>query len=686
MRKSQYYRGLPLLILLGGFILRVYRLGADSLWYDETVSLLLARSDLAELTRHTAGDIHPPLYYYLLHFWGAFAGWSEFASAFLSLWFGVLLIALVMRVTRDWLNDLSLVAPASSQRFLGPGTVALVAAILVAISPYNVWYSQEVRMYTLGAFLGLASVYFLWRMLYPKKVRPLDLTAYILATVLGIYTLYYFLFLIVFEYLGVAVALILQRRDTSRRLATFAGSQLAVALLYLPWLPIALRQATDPPVPPWRGFTQLPNMLGESFSALVLGQSVDPLQITPFLLLVLILIALVFIPLPSVGRRDSPAPALAFILLSYTFVPLLAIYVLSLWKPLYHVRYAFTYSPAFYILFAIAICAAASRLGRARMRPEALITAGVLSVYALASVYSLGNFWFNPQYAEDDLRGAVQYLAENWRPGDVIVVNAGYAYPALSYYYPAPLAERVRLVDYQPAPDNSRTAPVILMTGSIDGSPSLGWGDPRSDFYRTTGSETTAALDRVFQSHTRVWMLRIYDTVTDPNGIIRKYLAEHSILVDDRDFSGESNARVQGYLTQTPPFLPAGSTTLNVELSDRVRLLGFSATPSAINAGDTLDVTFYWQVSQQVNANYQLSLQLLDPNGQVIAQHDETPLGDALPTSRWRPGEIYPEPVRLQLPRDVAPGDYAMIVKLYTLNTGQVLGDPVRLQGLNVAQ
>ena len=49
--------------------LRLFRLGADSLWYDETVSTLLAGSPLPDLIRHTAGDIHPPLYYILLRGW-----------------------------------------------------------------------------------------------------------------------------------------------------------------------------------------------------------------------------------------------------------------------------------------------------------------------------------------------------------------------------------------------------------------------------------------------------------------------------------------------------------------------------------------------------------------------------------------------------------------------------------------
>ena len=65
--------GQRLLLLAGillGFALRLHRLGAESLWYDETVSVHLARKPIAEMLAHTAGDIHPPGYYLLLHLWG----------------------------------------------------------------------------------------------------------------------------------------------------------------------------------------------------------------------------------------------------------------------------------------------------------------------------------------------------------------------------------------------------------------------------------------------------------------------------------------------------------------------------------------------------------------------------------------------------------------------------------------
>ena len=57
-----------LLGILAAFALRLFHLGATSLWYDETVSVVLARKSIPALLAHTAGDIHPPGYYLLLHF------------------------------------------------------------------------------------------------------------------------------------------------------------------------------------------------------------------------------------------------------------------------------------------------------------------------------------------------------------------------------------------------------------------------------------------------------------------------------------------------------------------------------------------------------------------------------------------------------------------------------------------
>src|SRR5207247_687637 len=98
-----------------------------------------------------------------------------------------------------------------------------------------------------------------------------------------------------------------------------------------------------------------------------------------------------------------------------------------------------------YILLALAIHVASQHVPRARR----VLLGSALIAFVAASAYGLNNFWFDTRYAEDDLRGAVAHIAENWRPGDAILVNAGYAYPALEYYFPPPVPPRERLVNFQ---------------------------------------------------------------------------------------------------------------------------------------------------------------------------------------------------------------------------------------------
>ena len=633
-------------VLLGAFALRAYRLGVASLWYDETVSAFLAQLDPVSLTRHTAGDIHPPLYYYLLHFWGRLAGWSEFSLAFSSLFFGILLIALTYRGAREWLG-----AP-----------VAMLAALLVAISPYNLWYSQEVRMYSLGAALGLASVYFFVRLLRQQatdKGRQIffsrDFIAYAIVSALGLYTLYYFAFLLIFENLVALVRFARKSKSpiTNYSLRLWISSQFAIFILYLPWAFIALRQAIDPPVPPWRSFTSLPQVVLESFSALAFGQSIDPAYASPLLLIIALLVGAVLWH----DRRG-------WFWFGYTFVPLATIFLLSFWKPLYHVRYLFIYASGFYILLALAL----DRLRAFRRSSFILLAACIV----LLSAFSIYNFWFDLQYADDDLRGAARYIAERYRPGDAILIDAGYTYTAFVYYFDQPIAWRGRLTDYTPR--DSRDA-IVLQTGSIGGAANLGWQNPESDFYPTTAEATRAALDKVLAAHPRVWLFRLYDTVVDPEGVIRDYLAQRGKIIDDQGFAGESFARAQGYLTSRTslPALPANATRVQVSLGNRITLLGFDPGSLTIRAGDPIDVNVYWQTQEPTNIDQHLFVGLFSPEGMLVAPTNEIPLGNAWGTSRWTPGEILREPVRLMTPAYIPPGNYVLRVALFNPQTNEPL-------------
>jgi hypothetical protein len=560
--------------------------------------------------------------------------------------------------------------------------VALWSALLVAVSPYNVWYSQEVRMYSLGAGLGLVALWCALGSLGFKSEADTTSTlkrpdvayaaGYVLAAAAGLYVLYYFAFLLAALTLAIGAYLLVNRR--LRALRTWLLAQVAVLVLYAPWLPIAWRQATAPPVPPWRSFIPLPGVLLEAWTALSLGQSVQPGQVWPVLVVTGVLFVLGLQLRTSKSANTCPTAGAGLqspLLLLYTFFPLLLIYLASLVAPLYHVRYLFAYSPPVYILLGAGLARLAGRAWP--------LAAGAALLVLGGSAFSIHQMHTNPRYAPDDLRAAVDFIAERWRPGDALLINAGYAYTGFIYYYERPIAGRIRLGDYRPDAEDpafqAGSGPLLLMSGAIGGDPQLGWGNPDSDFYATTQAETAAALARVTQTFPRLWMLRIYDTVTDPQGFIRDWLAANSTPFEDRLFGGESSMRVQGFMSTPQPSPPAMA---EIDLEGGMALLGWTlAAEDAGRAGAPLDVVLWWRSEPAAapRTPYAVSLKLWAKAGpsegsgadltRLAAQQDEWPVGSLFLTPDWPPGQAVRHPMRLWLPADLPPGAYQLTLEMY---------------------
>ncbi len=655
--------GLTLLALLWlGFAIRLYRLGAQSLWYDETVSAFLAKQTEAALIAHTARDIHPPAYYLLLHYWAGLAGRSEFALAFLSLIFGVLLIPLTYRLARYLVNR-----PA-----------AIWTAVLITFSPYHLWYAQEVRMYTLATALGVMTAYFGLQALAVmvdsrQRRRPgatLFWVGYLICAAAGLYTLYYFAFLLMALNL-IFLLYTLWPQLKRRVLATLLTVNAFVIVAYLPWLPIAWRQITNPPVPPWRNFSGLDfgPILLESWTALSLGQSVTPATGWPVLLLSLGLAGAGWLYLRrSPLLPEAPVPPLSsvFFLVAYTFGPLLLIYLASFITPLYHVRYIFTYSPAFYILLGAGLVWLTRRVDLW----AACVAAAIL---LLASFYSIYQLQHNPRYQPDDFRAAVNFIEARWQPGDVILVNAGYVYTAFDYYNHLPQLERRRLVPYRRPTDLDH--PLLLQTGTVNGWPELGWGDSQADFYPMSEAETAAALEQLTRDFARLWLLRAYDTVTDPTAFIRNWLTQNTTPLEDEPFAGESNIRVQGFLL-TPPTSDGAKI---IEFEDGLALAGWELPNHIWQPGQNIHLKLWWLATAPPGVDYKMSLKLWTPAGELVAQgRDEWPVGTLYRTTAWPVGQAIYHPVEFSLPADLSPGQYWLNVELYHPNTLQPLA---RLDG-----
>lgn len=660
MTRAAWRSWLLIAILLLACGLRLYRLGAGSLWYDETVSVHLAAKSVPALLQHTAGDIHPPGYYLLLHGWLRLAGRSDFAAAFPSLFFGVLLVALA-----GWLG----------RRVFGV-QAGLLAAFLVAISPYHLWYSQEVRMYTLAAVLAMGVLAATLRLLAAPAGTALPwrpLAVYAVCAALGLWVLYYFAFLLVAVNLMVLAWWLVarvragrERRRTGVSLAVpwprglpagWLATQVAALVLYAPWLSIAWRQAADPPVPPWRSFTGLGDVLLQTWTALSAGQSARPALAWPILILTA---ALVGLGLWDARRRPQRATA-DWLLAGAVFLPIVLIYLASFITPLFHVRYALPYSTPFYVLLGAGLVV----LGR-RWRPGLWLSLAAIAAFAGVSI---GTYHFDPHYAADDHRAAASFLAGQWRPGDAILVNAGYAYPALLTYWDGePIAWRGRLTD-DGWTTAGRNAPVVVQTGAVDGDPGLGWGDPQSDFYAMPQAETSAALEQLFAVYDRVWVYRIYDTVTDPEGSIRAWLEANAIPFEDQVFTGESQLRVQGFVAGrlSGSCDPGGQ----VAADGALRLRDTDIAQRTVTVGSALYLAPMWCVESAPPEGSLLFAGLFDAADRRWAQADERPLGSLYPASTWLVGTTVRTPLQVKVPPGTPLGSYRLEIGWYRFVDGQ---------------
>jgi len=213
-----------ILIIVLGTVLRIYKLGSESVWLDEAFSIKIADGTPSEVIKETSEDVHPPLYYFALHYWMKLFGETEFASRLLSVLFGTLAIIALYKLAA----------------FLYDKGTALLAATLLAFSHFNIEFSQEARMYTLLSLLSLISIYYFFKLLEGK--RGLALVGYTVASALMMYTHVYSFFILAAQNIFL-LTLVFAARDLFNRVwKLWLLGQVALGLLFLPWLSVLLQQ------------------------------------------------------------------------------------------------------------------------------------------------------------------------------------------------------------------------------------------------------------------------------------------------------------------------------------------------------------------------------------------------------------------------------------------------------------
>lgn len=614
-------------LIVGAAALRFYEIGASSLWNDEGTTWALVQRPVAEIVRSAAADIHPPLFYLLLHLWAQLLGASAESLRAFSALCGTALVAVTGGI-----------AATMAGRNASRAWLPLMAALWVALNPFQVYYSQEARMYMLLALEAGLLLWIVLAMMRAEEKRPASRqwflwTAYVLVATAGMWTHYSFPIVVAAALTAYTLDWVLRRcRDVARwgQILRFAFLNGLVVIAFAPWLPTAWWQVTSWPQ-------------GGEEVALVDG-------------LVLTVRTLLFGPI-----RSAPEPAWGWVALGMV-LPVMGTLALRRNRRVWAVVLALAlpvalmfalglFSDAFLKFLLVAslpwciLIAACSEWGLRPALTVVLRLAVAGTAVALAAA-TLPGYYADPA-ARDNYLGVAAWLRAMADPAqDVVLLDAPGQQDVWSYYDPG--------------------LPVLAL--------------PRERPAQRATTET--ALAQALEGKRAAYALFWATDEADPDGIVEGWMNQHWYRGME---SWQGNVRLVEYLA--PQELECSA--VDQKFGEAVSLDGVCLPPSrSVESGRPFAVALKWRSAEPLQQNIKVSVQMVNDQGQVLAQHDGEPAGGDRPTSTWQVGETIEDRHALLVPIGTPTGPYRLLVVLYDAATGARLataeGDSYSLGALDV--
>jgi uncharacterized membrane protein len=413
-RITEYGIALLAIVLIGAF-LRVYNLGTQSIWIDEAYTIFASTMSVPRMVAEVAnGDFSPPLYHFLLHFWMMIFGTSEAAARLLSVLFGVLAIPIIYLVGRQLFNK----------------DAGLIAALILALSSFNIFYSQELRMYSLMVLLALLSMYFF--LCFLQRSTLASSAGYVLSTTLLLYTHYYGLFVVLAQNIYVVALLLLTARSTFK-LRQWVTLEAFVVALFAPWIGVFAYLGREPGL---RLISWVPLPTPSDFVTTFVAYAGTALLLIIFVLLSFIALFR-FTKITGTFDWKGPLKTVEAYSLNVRFINVASVLLLVVWlftlnvipyvvsqvtQPIYYTRYAIAGSVAFYLLVA----------GGIRNVNGKFVRFGVIAVIIMLSAANLPSYYMSN--AKGQAREATSLIDTNAQSGDVVLVFPDTMHLIFDYY------------------------------------------------------------------------------------------------------------------------------------------------------------------------------------------------------------------------------------------------------------
>ncbi len=612
------------------FAVLTFDLDGQSMWNDEGLSVYRARQPVGSILQNTitidgvvTKDTNPPLFFLFLAGWRQVVGESVFALRSLGILAALLNIPLIYQL-----------ASLATGRQVG-----LTAAVLLAISPFHTWQSQELRNYSFLLFFNLLSVYGLFRFLLwsGRGGRWRWLILWSSAGVAGIYTHYFGAF--VFAFGIISLLLWFASRPGWRPSRRVIVGLLIVGMTGLPVIAAGLsrfqagRQIDFVFVPPHHLLSHMVSAFGVG---IVHGFVQPQWRVIPVVLLMLAGMVLL--------RQRGRLSALA-LLTGYLVTPFALLLLLSAINPIYNgPRHLYPSLPPFLILVAAGLALPWYKDIDAGKSSAFRWMTFTLSLILLGSQLS----WLDTQFSseelvKDEIRGLATYLEQVALDDDLIVLHDTITGVTFNYYYQG-------------------RAPWIAV-------PAL---------YQT---DRQAAIDRLItesKEFQRVWFVSKPSPRSGfPRQAVSDWIEEQWPRLESRQFpSLWLDLKLELYAPRPEVIvLPDGVTPTEATWPGGLTLNGFKS-PESVAAGSEWQPVSYWSRSSEVSERFKLSLRFVDELGVIWHQNDIELWGD-YPPADWPSERIIRFAPILHLPAGVPPGKYRLWLRVIRADSP----DPLLIEG-----
>ncbi|MBP5311130.1 MAG: hypothetical protein J6Z05_11085 [Lachnospiraceae bacterium] len=205
---------------------------SSDIWYDEVFSVRFAQLRMDELIEMASRDVHPPLYYIYLKICMKFFGF-----------FGLDVIQASKVASCIPVITLLIFAIIRGKKRLN-GTATTLFAFLIVTLPCLSSYYVEIRMYSLALMFITFEYAAMTDILESKEKKTSQFIVMFFMALAAAYTQYFAGIAAATVYIVLLAGILVTKKEKSY-LYTVIGMAVSSIVLYLPWLPVFLKQLRE---------------------------------------------------------------------------------------------------------------------------------------------------------------------------------------------------------------------------------------------------------------------------------------------------------------------------------------------------------------------------------------------------------------------------------------------------------